>query len=123
MTDQFKVLENEIEAIRSVQKKCYEQSAYQGWHKTPREPGTMIALIHSEISEALEGIRKDLNDSHLPHRKASEVELADAVIRIFDFGGKFNLDIAGAIAEKLYYNLHREDHKLENRMKQGGKAF
>lgn len=41
-----------------------------------------IALIHSEASEALGGIRKDLNDDHLPNRKMEVAELADVVIRI-----------------------------------------
>ena len=41
-----------------------------------------LALIHSEISEAMEGARKNLMDDKLPHRKMIEVELADALIRI-----------------------------------------
>lgn len=46
--------------------------------------GQLAALLHSELSEALEGIRKDLMDDKLPNRKMVEVELADAVIRAFD---------------------------------------
>lgn len=102
---------------------CYGLAYDAGWHSKPREPGTMIALIHSEISEAMEGVRKDLMDDHLPHRKMVEVEMADAVIRIMDFCGKYNLDIGGAIVEKLNYNTSRADHKLENRAKEGGKTF
>jgi hypothetical protein len=52
-----------------------------------------------------------------------EVELADAVIRIFDLAGAYNMDLAGAIAEKLAYNQQRADHKPENRAKAGGKAY
>jgi len=52
-----------------------------------------------------------------------EVELADAVIRIFDMAGGLNLDLGGAIAEKLQYNASRADHKPENRRQPGGKAF
>lgn len=102
---------------------CHNRSVDAGWHNTPREDGTMIALIHSEISEAMEGLRKDLMDDHLPHRKMAEVELADAVIRIFDFAGLKSYDIESAIFEKLEYNLNRADHKLENRLKNGGKKF
>src|SRR4029077_14292055 len=47
--------------------------------------GTKFMLMVSEIAEAMEGDRKDLMDDKLPHRKMAEVELADAVIRIFDF--------------------------------------
>jgi NTP pyrophosphatase (non-canonical NTP hydrolase) len=79
-------------------------------------------LIHSEVSEALEGVRKDTADTHLPHRKAVEVELADAMIRIFDLAGQMDLDLAGAILEKLAYNQQRADHKPEARNAIGGKS-
>lgn len=82
-----------------------------------------LALVHSEVSEALEGLRKDLHDDHLPHRKSVEVELADAVIRIMDLAGYLNLDLAGAIIEKLAYNQQRADHKPEHRAAAGGKKF
>lgn len=83
----------------------------------------MLCLIHSEISEAMEGHRKDLMDDKLPHRKMMEVELADAVIRIFDLAGSRGYDLGGAIQEKRAYNRNRADHKPENRLKAGGKAF
>ncbi len=85
--------------------------------------GTKLALVHSEVSEGLEGHRKDLMDDHLPHRKMLEVELADAIIRIFDLSGGLGFDLGGAIAEKLAYNAQRADHKPENRAKSGGKAY
>jgi NTP pyrophosphatase (non-canonical NTP hydrolase) len=83
----------------------------------------MLALIHSEVSEALEGVRKDLMDDKLPHRKAVETELADALIRIFDLAGFLELDVAAAVIEKGRFNRIREDHKIENRAKEGGKKF
>ena len=82
-----------------------------------------LCLIHSEISEAMEGHRKLLMDDKLPHRTMLEVELADAVIRIFDMAGGLGLDVGGAIAEKLVYNGKRADHKPENRRDVGGKKF
>jgi NTP pyrophosphatase (non-canonical NTP hydrolase) len=82
-----------------------------------------LVLIHSEISEALEGYRKGLLDDKLPHRQALEVELADAIIRIMDLAGALNLDTAGAIIEKMDFNARRPDHKPENRMSEGGKSF
>lgn len=82
-----------------------------------------LCLIHSEISEAMEGHRKGLMDDKLPHREMLEVELADAVIRIFDLAGGLGMDVAGAIAEKLVFNAERADHKPENRMKEGGKTY
>lgn len=82
-----------------------------------------LCLIHSEVSEAMEGFRKGLMDDHLPHRPMIEVELADAVIRQCDLAGALGLDLGGAIAEKLAYNQQRQDHRPENRTKEGGKAF
>lgn len=109
--------------IQELVNYCYTQAKNAGWHNNPREVGTDLMLITSEIAEAMEGARKDINDDHLPHRKMFEVELADAIIRIFDTAGKYGLDLGGAFEEKLNYNLNRADHKLENRFKDGGKKF
>ena len=82
-----------------------------------------LCLVHSEISESMEAARKGLMDDKLKHRKGIEVELADAVIRILDLCGALDLDLAGAIAEKLEFNASRKDHKIENRLAAGGKAY
>jgi len=88
-----------------------------------RNVGELLCLVHSEISEAMEGHRKGLNDEKLPHRSMLEVELADAMIRIFDMAGGMHLDLAGALFEKLEYNKHRADHKMEHRKSDGGKKY
>jgi NTP pyrophosphatase (non-canonical NTP hydrolase) len=80
-------------------------------------------LIVSELSEAMEGHRKSLMDDKLPHRKMAEVEIADAAIRIFDLAGAMRYDLGAAIMEKLAFNAQRADHKIENRLKPGGKAY
>ena len=82
-----------------------------------------LCLIHSEVSEGMEAHRKSLMDDKLPHRTGLEVELADAVIRIADLAGALELDLAGAILEKLQFNSQRPDHKIENRLKENGKAY
>jgi NTP pyrophosphatase (non-canonical NTP hydrolase) len=69
------------------------------WHdpatgeRLDRNKGEMLMLIVSELSEAMEGERKDLMDDKLPHRKMAEVELADVLIRVFDFAGGFGYDL------------------------------
>lgn len=88
-----------------------------------RNVGEMLCLVHSEISEAMEGHRKNLQDDKLPHRKMIEVELADAIIRIFDIAAGLGLDLGGAFVEKTKYNMNRADHKIENRLKENGKKY
>lgn len=88
-----------------------------------RNKGELIALIHSELSEALEAERKDLMDDKLPHRKGAEVELVDAIIRILDYAGGFQYDLQGAFDEKMSYNRNRKDHTHEARKQAGGKQF
>jgi hypothetical protein len=83
----------------------------------------MIALIHSELSEGLEGLRKNLMDDHLTHRKMIEAEMADVQIRLFDLCDVLDIPLGDVVVEKDAYNHHREDHKLENREKVGGKKF
>jgi NTP pyrophosphatase (non-canonical NTP hydrolase) len=83
----------------------------------------LLCLVHSEISEAMEGYRKNLMDDKLPHRSMFEVELADVFIRIFDIAGAHNLDLAGAVLEKLTYNKTRPDHQIANRLLDDGKKF
>lgn len=120
---------------RDLQSACHGGSISTGWHNDPktglrrtREQDDelfplRIALCHSELSEALEGHRKNLMDDKLPTRRMAEVELADAVIRIFDLAGSMGYDLGAAISEKLYYNASREDHTSEDRQTEHGKRY
>ncbi len=98
------------------------------WHdihgnRLTRNRGELLMLIVSEVSEAMEGERKSLPDDKLPHRPMAEVELADAIIRIFDYAAGFGYDIGGALFEKLAYNATRRDHTHEARAEAHGKKF
>lgn len=88
-----------------------------------RNVGQLLMLVVSELSEAMEGHRKNLPDDKLPHRSMFEVELADAIIRILDIAGGFGLDLGGAFEEKLAFNAQREDHKIEHRKQTHGKKY
>lgn len=118
------------EPINILRDICFNESLKAGWHTDletgelkERNKGEMICLMHSELSEAMEGERKNLMDDHLPHRPMAEVEMADTVIRIMDYCGRWGYDIGGAIEEKIIYNSNRSDHKIENRIKENGKQF
>jgi len=127
MTNNQKRLENYPDRyshnVNELVRLCHGLAVDAGWHEKPREVGTDLMLIVSEVSEAMEGARKDLMDDHLTNRKMLDVELADAVIRIFDTAGKYNIDLGGALVEKLSYNVHRKDHQKESRNAEGGKKF
>lgn len=132
------------EALNDLSRSIHERNVKAGWwthpktgedlrgYANPEDPKfseanrdllNLLCLVHSEVSEACEGVRKNCPDDKLPHRSMLEVELADTFIRIFDICGAHNLDLGGAVEEKLNFNAKRPDHKLENRLKDGGKAF
>lgn len=164
--------------INEYAKTIHANNVAVGWWPENRCLFELIQLVSTEVAEATEGERRDLMDDKITHRKMGEVKLADALIRMLDFGGYMGLkhrfnslvmtagkkasfyhyhinsnlfasypedmtnmnysavidcifdaglyleyDIEGAMIEKLEYNKNLEDHKIENRMKDGGKKF
>lgn len=114
--------------LNTLARDCH--AANQHWWHHPvtgerldRNKGELLMLIVSEISEAMEGERKGLMDDKLPHRKMAEVELADVLIRVFDYAGAYGFDLDGAVAEKRAFNANRADHKAEARLAAGGKKW
>lgn len=86
----------------------HEGNVKNGWWDEARNGGEFIALVHSELSEALEGMRDgDPPDKHLPEFTSTEVELADAIIRIMDWAAFHKLRLSEALVAKAKYNQGR----------------
>ena len=82
--------------INKLIEKSHNIAISKGWWDEEREIPELIALIHSELSEALEEYRTGENlDIRYENNKPEGfvVELADVLIRIFDLSGKYKIDL------------------------------
>jgi NTP pyrophosphatase (non-canonical NTP hydrolase) len=87
--------------IAELIKQCHSTARQKGWWETQRNHGELIALMHSELSEALEAMRKNGTRDEIAE------ELADCCIRIFDYCGAYDIDLGETLVKKMEFNKTR----------------
>lgn len=95
--------------LREFQKAVHELARSKGFYETPPSFLERVALMHSELSEAVETARKEFArpDEHCPEFANVEIELADCIIRILDCAEYMELDVIGAMQAKHEFNKSR----------------
>lgn len=125
--------------INELVEQAHETAIDKGWYDEPKTFGELIALCHSELSEALEDFREGCSPRRSGFRCQGEerdqdlcggnchscemykpvgipIELADVVIRVADLCGHYGIDLETAIKRKMEYNKSRP-------YKHGGKVI
>ena len=106
--------------LNEMRDQIHQNAVDHGWWDEERTFGEIIALCHSELSEALEAYRDGYKPTYIffegKKPEGIPIELADCIIRILDYCGKENIDIEKAICVKHEYNKTRP-------YRHGGKAI
>jgi hypothetical protein len=123
--------------IEALVKQSHETARRKGWWGEAaaaggavedRSPLEVAALIHSEISEFVEDMRRPpydpdgfnfaapAKDETMDKPIGPLIELADCIIRIADYCGRMEWDLEAALRLKMAYNRSRP-------YRHGGKAY
>lgn len=109
----FAPIEKDVEKIfikyyNFIEADAHKNSVDHGFWEGEQNEAEKLCLMHSELSEALESLRKgNPPDKHLPQYKNIEVELADLIIRVMDLSGAKGYRVAEAVVDKMSFNRNR----------------
>lgn len=108
---------NTRQMITVLSRQIHAWAKEKGFYENgERNTGELIALMHSELSEALEGYRTgNPPDEHCPNFSSELIEYADTIIRILDTCAYKEYEIGAAIMAKMAFN--------ETRSRKHGKVF
>jgi NTP pyrophosphatase (non-canonical NTP hydrolase) len=95
-------------AIDIIATEANDNAHDKGFYDKPCELSRSIALMHSELSEALEADRVDNPTSKkIPEFSQIEEEFADVILRVLETSKERHYRIAAAVLAKHEYNLTR----------------
>lgn len=97
--------------MTEMQQNILRWAKSKGWMDRDVSVPEQVALVHSELSEALESWRENqpiswIDENGKPQGLASEY--ADAVIRLFHYASLNYFDLGAEVEKKMVYNETRD---------------
>lgn len=100
-----------IDEIKVIKSDVYRCAVEHGWWETDRNFGELLALIHSEVTEAYQHVYHGVEVSTIYEKDGKQegvvVDIADVVIRVLDIAGRYNFEVGNSFLKD--YNVSGHD--------------